>query len=74
VPDFETSFVIGEVKSRKALPKWLTGAVAQVRGYNVLGNKLPVLCIKERGMRGFLIVIHSSDFQDYFGDLIETEE
>jgi len=70
VADFETDNVVGEVKSRVKLPKWLTDAVAQVRGYNLLGNKLPILCLKQRGEQGFLVVIHSHDFREWFGDLI----
>lgn len=74
-PDFVTDFVVGSVKSREKFPKWLTEAVDQVRGYVKAGNgKLPVLCLLERGRRGFLVVIQSQDFQDYFGDLIDTEE
>lgn len=70
VPDFETDFVIGEVKSRKALPKWLTEAVAQARRYaQPFDDKLPVLCLKAKGMRGFLVVIHSDDFTDWYGEL-----
>jgi len=70
VPDFETDSVVGEVKSRKALPKWLTGAVAQARRYaQPFDDKLPVVCLKEKGMRGFLVVIHSDDFMDWYGDV-----
>ena len=71
--DFHTDLVVGEVKSRANLPKWLTDAMNQVRSYNLMGNRLPILCLKERGMRGFLVVIHSSDFEAYFGDLIDKE-
>lgn len=70
VPDFETDTMVGEVKSRKTLPKWLTEAVTQARRYaQPLNSKLPVLCLKEKGMRGFLVVIHSDDFVDWYGDL-----
>ena len=70
VPDFETDAVIGEVKSRKTLPKWLKDAMAQARQYaQPLNCKLPVLCLKERGMRGYLVVIHSEDFVQWYGDL-----
>jgi len=70
VPDFETDAIVGEVKSRKTLPKWLREAVAQARGYaQPFNDKLPVLCLKEKGVRGFLVVIHSDDFVDWYGDL-----
>lgn len=74
-PDFETDFVVGSVKSRKQLPKWLTEAVEQVRGYaQPLNNKLPILCLVEKDKRGFLVVIHVKDFEAYFGDLVDTTE
>jgi len=70
VPDFETEAVVGEVKSRKALPRWLKDAVAQARRYALPFNgKLPVVCLKEKGMRGYFVVIHSDDFMDWYGDL-----
>jgi len=70
VPDFETDAVIGEVKSRQSLPKWLKEAMAQARQYaQPLNCKLPVLCLKEKGMRGYLVVIHSDDFGAWYGDL-----
>ena len=70
VPDFETDSVVGEVKSRKTLPKWLKEAVEQARRYaSPFNGKLPVTCIKEKGARGFLVVVHSQDFVDWYGDL-----
>jgi hypothetical protein len=70
VPDFETDAVVGEVKSRKSLPRWLKEAMAQARQYaQPLNHKLPVLCLREKGMRGYFVVIHSEDFADWYGDL-----
>lgn len=71
--DVETSSVIVEVKSREELPKWLKDAVAQARSYNKDGSKLPIVCLKEKGKQGFLVVIYSYDFRQWFGDLIDKE-
>lgn len=69
-PDFETETVVGEVKSRQSLPKWLKDAVAQAWCYVLpFDGKMPVVCLKERGTRGFLVVIHSDDFMDWYGEL-----
>ena len=75
-PDFVTSLTVGSVKSREQLPKWLTEAIGQLQGYaKAEPCKLPVLCLVEKGKRGFLIVIRSGDFEDFFGeDFIDTKE
>ena len=73
-PDFVTDLVVGSVKSRDEFPKWLTEAIEQVCSYPEARNgKLPVLCLLEKGRRGFLVVIRSQDFEAYFGDLIDKE-
>ena len=75
-PDFVTSLTVGSVKSREQFPKWLTEAVGQLQDYaKAEPGKLPVLCLVEKGKHGFLIVIRSGGFADYFGeDFIDKEE
>lgn len=69
--DFISKWVIGQVKSRKKFPKWLMGAVSKVRSQAKGTGKLPLVALVEKNRRGFLIVIDSRDFADFFGFICE---
>ena len=69
-PDVETEAYSVEVKSRKVLPAWLTGAVAQaVR--NASAGKLPLVVLHEVGRRhdNDLVILRMGDFQEWFGEV-----
>ena len=66
-PDFISGWVIGQVKSREKFPKWLMDPMQKVRDFAKYTGKLPILCLVEKGRRGFLVVIDSRDFEDFFG-------
>ena len=72
--DFYTDWVIGQVKSRKHFPKWLMEPMKDVRAKAVATGKLPVLCLVEKHRRGFLVVIDSRDFEDFFGYVCEEPD
>jgi hypothetical protein len=59
-----------EVKRRSSLPKWLTGAVQQARGY-ASEYDLPIAVIHAAGERiaNALVVMRLADFQDWHGAL-----
>lgn len=69
--DFISEWVIGQVKSRKKFPKWLMEAVSKVRLQAKGTGKLPLVALVEKNRRGFLIVIDSRDFEEFFGFICE---
>lgn len=71
-PDVISPKLVIECKYRKALPKWLKDALRQAKvAPYTWGNrgKFPAVAIKEKGMRGFIVLMHSEDWKDWFGDL-----
>ena len=69
-PDVETSAWSIEVKHRKALPAWLTGALDQARA-NATPGKLPLVVWHEKGRRhdNDLVVLRLRDFEEWFGEV-----
>jgi len=67
-PDVETDTYHIEVKHRKALPKWLIGALDQSVA-NASDGKLPLVVLHEAGRRhdDDLAVIRLSDLREWFG-------
>ncbi len=57
-----------EVKTRRSLPAWLLGAMAQARR-NSPPTRLPMVVLHKVGQRhdGDLVVVTLADFQDWFG-------
>lgn len=66
-PDVEHPLLSCECKYRRKLSKFLVDGIRQAEGYHP--EKIPVLILKERNMRGELVVIRLSDFQDLFGEI-----
>lgn len=73
-PDFESEWVVGENKSRERYPKWLIEAIDKVRSHAKDTGKLPVVTLTEKGRYGFLVVIDSRDFEEFFGFICEGPE
>jgi hypothetical protein len=71
--DVDAGWCSVEVKSRKRLPQWLTGALIQARRAARPGQ-LAVVVLHELGRqhREDLVVLTLSDFVDWFGPLAET--
>lgn len=66
-PDVEHPLLSIECKYRRKISCFLKDGIAQARKY--APEKIPVLVLKERNMRGELVVIRLADFQDLFGDI-----
>ena len=64
-PDFETDWIVAEIKHRKALPKWLAGALEQVLGHK-RDAKLPIVILHEKSKRDSLVLLRLSDFLSWF--------
>lgn len=66
-PDCESAWLSVEVKHRKELPAWLTGAIAQARA-NATPGKLPMVLLHEAGRRydDSLVVMQLSEFLEWF--------
>lgn len=61
-PDVEHPLLSIECKYRAKISSFLKDGIAQARKYD--RKKIPVLILKEKNMRGELVVIRLSDFQD----------
>lgn len=74
-PDCENDWLSVEVKTRKALPSWLTGAVTQA-ATNATPGKLPTVRLHRVGDRygNDMIVLRATDFEEWFGQLVFGEE
>jgi len=66
-PDIEHALFSVECKYRKKLPQLLRQGLEQAGAYD--RHKPPLLVIKQRGMRGALVVLTLADFEDLFGKL-----
>lgn len=66
--DVQTDWLSVEVKSRKQLPQWLRGAVAQAKR-NAGVSQLAVAILHEVGRNhdGDLVVMTLRDFEEWFG-------
>jgi len=69
-PDCESDWLSVEVKLRKRLPAWLTGALAQA-ATNATPGKLPIAVLHQAGQRydDALVVLRLSNFVQWFGDV-----
>jgi len=61
MPDIDHPYFTVEVKYRKKLPRLLTEGLEQAHSYDL--NKIPLLFLKERYMRGGLVVMKAEDFK-----------
>jgi len=60
---------------RRELPAWLHDAVNQAkRNARMHTERLPAVALKHPGMHGYLMVMHSKDWHDWFGDLVCQED
>lgn len=66
-PDVEHPLLSIECKYRAKISGFLKDGIRQAERYDP--EKIPVLILKEKGMKGELVVIRLSDFQDLFGDI-----
>ncbi len=73
-PDVVSDWLAVEVKTRKALPKWLVEAVAQaVSGAD---GRLPIVVLHALGQRysDALVIMRLADFEDWYGALEARDE
>lgn len=61
-------YLLVEVKHRKALPAWLTSALAQVRQH-CESDQLGIVVLHEKGKRGDndMVVMAMADFESLWG-------
>jgi len=71
IPDVEHPLLSIECKYRKKISGFLKDGLKQAESY--YPDKIPVLVLKEKNMRGELVVIRLSDFQDLFGEIKSHE-
>lgn len=67
LPDIEHPLLSIECKYRAKISGFLKDGLKQAEKY--APGKIPALVLKERNMRGGLILLRLSDFQDLFGDI-----
>lgn len=67
IPDVEHPLLSIECKYRKKISSFLKEGLRQAEGYNP--DKIPVLILKEKYMKGEIVVMRLSDFQDLFGEI-----
>lgn len=67
--DVQHAWLSVEVKHRRQLPGWLTGAMQQAQR-NAPAGRLPVVVLHAHGARAVndLVVLRMGDFLDWFGD------
>src|SRR3990170_4131475 len=64
IPDVEHPLLSIECKYRKKISSFLKDGLRQAEKYHP--EKIPALILKEKNMRGELVVIRLSDFQNLF--------
>ena len=67
MPDVEHPRLSIECKYRAKISGFLKDGLRQAEGY--YPDKIPVLVLKEKHMRGELVIIRLQDFQDLFGEI-----
>jgi len=69
-PDVVTDWLSIEVKSRKALPKWLWEGIEQARR-GCREDQLAILVLHEKGEHhdNDLVILRLADFEGWFGDV-----
>ncbi len=67
MPDVEHPLLSIECKYRKKISGFLKDGLRQAEKYNP--DKIPVLILKEKNMKGELIILRLRDFQDLFGEI-----
>lgn len=67
LPDVEHPLLSIECKYRAKISSFLKDGIKQAMKYNP--DKIPCLVLKEKGMKGGLILLRLSDFQDLFGEV-----
>lgn len=72
LPDIEHPLLSIECKYRAKISGFLKNGIKQAQGY--YPDKIPVLIIKERHMRGELAVLKLSDFEILFGNITSKKE
>jgi hypothetical protein len=74
VPDVQHKWLSIECKSRQSIPSWLKIAIEQAV-MAAKGSQLPIAILHEVGQRHGedLVVMHLSDFEDFFGVTGEKE-
>lgn len=65
MPDVEHPLLSIECKYRKKISGFLKDGLRQAERY--YSEKIPVLILKEKHMKGELVIIRLRDFQDLFG-------
>ena len=66
MPDVEHPLLSIECKYRAKISGFLKDGIRQAEKYHP--DKIPVLILKEKHMKGELVIIRLSDFQDLFGE------
>lgn len=72
LPDIEHPLLSIECKYRARISGFLKDGIKQAEKYDP--DKIPCLVLKEKNMKGGLILMRLSDFQDLFGDINERRE
>lgn len=67
ISDVEHPLLSIECKYRKKISGFLKDGIKQAEKY--YPDKIPVLILKEKHMRGELVIIMLKDFQDLFGEI-----
>lgn len=67
IPDVEHPLLSIACKYRKKISGFLKDGIRQAESYHP--EKIPVLILKEKNMKGELVVFRLSDFQDLFGEV-----
>lgn len=71
LPDIEHPLLSIECKYRARISGFLKDGIKQAERYDP--DKIPCLVLKEKNMRGGLILMRLSDFEDLFGNLKNRE-
>ncbi len=73
-PDIAHPWLSIEVKHRRRLPQWLTGALQQAE-WAAQPGQLPIAVLHEHGQRyrEALVVVRLGDFQEWFGEVHDAE-
>ena len=55
-------FLYIETKYGKKIPKFFNKTWQEAKANAELENKTPIVCLKNKGQKGFFILVHSDDF------------
>lgn len=71
--DVDAGSIIAECKHRRALPQWLTDALAKIREHAGAG-RLGIVVLHAKGKHDSIVCLSLADFERYLGQVVNRSD